>query len=65
MPPPPGGEFDLRNRRYKFVLSGRPRGALTEQMAALNVSLIAVKQLTNLQQLERLLKQEESAKAQE
>lgn len=56
MPPPPGEAEDRSDHRGEFMLSGPPRGDLTERMSAMNVSLVAVKQLTNLQQLERLLK---------
>ena len=44
------------NRRYELFLGGPVRGALTERMGGGNGGLVAVKQLTNLQQLERLLK---------
>jgi hypothetical protein len=56
MPLPPGVAPDRRQHRYEFMLSGPARGALAERMSALNVSLVAVKQLTNLQQLDRLLR---------
>jgi hypothetical protein len=61
MPPPPGAALERGNRRYELVLSGPARGGLTERMAALNSSLVAVKQLTNLRELELLLRSRRSS----
>ena len=56
MPLPPGVAPDRGQHRYEFMLSGPARGALTERMSTMNVTLVAVKQLTNLRQLDRLLR---------